>query len=117
MIEKYLTDSIGGKERKDKVVAISKMNLIPPRLVKAMRTQDSLMHSRDSAYLMSKGYIRIIKDTIGLAEDEDDAEALDKLKKDRSKKELPPKDSTVVKTEAILRAEKKRAAIKDSLIN
>jgi penicillin-binding protein 2 len=115
MIEKYLNDSIAGKERKDKVIAISKMNLIPPRLVKALRTQDSLMHSRDSAYLVSKGYIRIIKDTIGLDKDEDDSEALEKLKKDKSKKS-PAKDSTPVNREAILQPEKRKAAIKDSLV-
>ncbi|MEO6582704.1 MAG: penicillin-binding protein 2 [Ferruginibacter sp.] len=113
MIEKYLTDSIAGKERKDKVIALSKMNLIPPRLVRAMRTQDSLMHSKDSVYLLSKGYIRIIKDTIGLAQDEDDSEALEKLK-EKNKKNTPVNDS-LRKIEGILPAEKKRL-LNDSLV-
>ena len=115
MIEKYLNDSISGKERNDKVKAISQMNLIPPRLVKAMRTQDSLLHLKDSAYLISKGYIRYIKDTIGLAQDEDDTEALDKLKKDKTKNNVPVKDSSKIIREAILQ-EKKRAVLKDSLV-
>lgn len=103
MIEKYLRDSITGKARKDKAEQIHKMNLIPPRLVQAIRTQDSLMHRRDSAYLMAKGYIKLVRDTVGM-EDEDDSEALDKLKKDRQKP-VPtpaPKPSDTAGREAIL---------------
>ncbi len=115
MIEKYLNDSIAGKERKEKVITLSKMNLIPPRLVKALRTQDSLMHSKDSVYLLSKGYIRIIKDTIGLAQDEDETETLDKFKKEKSKKNIPANDTAIKNREAILQQEKKRSPLLDSL--
>ncbi|MEO5984751.1 MAG: penicillin-binding transpeptidase domain-containing protein, partial [Ferruginibacter sp.] len=114
MIEKYLTDSIAGKERKSKMLQVSKMNLIPPRLIKAMRSQDSLMHSKDSAYLLSKGYIRIIKDTIGLSLDDDDTEAIEKLKKEKQKKDLPVKDSIKPNAQAVLQPEKKKPLIKDT---
>ncbi|MEO7522478.1 MAG: penicillin-binding transpeptidase domain-containing protein, partial [Ferruginibacter sp.] len=107
MIEKYLTDSIAGKDRKAKVETLSKMNLIPPRIYAAVRTQDSLMHRRDSAYLVARGYIKLVKDTLDL-EQEDADDALQKL--DRSKKDkaanlplLPfNKDSNDVRPEAIL---------------
>ena len=71
MIEKYLNDSIAGKERQAKVEKMQNLNLIPQRIYQAMRRQDSLMHARDSAYLIAKGYIKIVRDTIGL-ETEDD---------------------------------------------
>lgn len=101
MIEKYLNDSIAGKERQAKVEKMRQLNLIPPRIYQAMRSQDSLMHARDSAYLIAKGYIRIVRDTIGL-ESEDDTEALDKLRKDKDKKPYAPADSTVIKPDAVL---------------
>ena len=100
MIEKYLTDSIAGKERKALVESVSKMNLIPPRLVQALRAHDSTMHKRDSAYLIAKGYIKIARDTIGL-EEEDETEGLEKLKADTSKRK-PLEDTTTKKAEAIL---------------
>lgn len=100
MIEKYLNDSIAGKQRQDKVEQISKMNLIPPRLVQALRSYDSMLHRRDSAYLYAKGYIKSTRDTIGM-EIDDDSEGLEKLKEDRSKK--PPKsDTTEIKPAAVL---------------
>ncbi|MEO6668058.1 MAG: penicillin-binding transpeptidase domain-containing protein [Ferruginibacter sp.] len=119
MIEKYLTDSIAGKERQDKVESLSKLNLIPPRIYAAVRTQDSLMHRRDSAYLIARGYIRLVKDTLGL-EDEDTNDALEKL--DRSEKDskpLPPagNDSNNIKPEAILPQDRKKPATMDSVNN
>ncbi len=101
MIEKYLRDSISGKARKDKAEQIHKMNLIPPRLVQAIRTQDSLMHRRDSAYLLAKGYIKKVRDTVGM-EEEDDSEALDKLKKEKQKPTTPTKPKDSVSRDAIL---------------
>lgn len=80
MIEQYLKDSIADPVRKAKVEAISKLNLMPPRIYKELRYRDSLMHSKDTSYLLAKGYIKILKDTMNM--DEQDAqEALDKLKK------------------------------------
>jgi penicillin-binding protein 2 len=107
MIEKYLKDSIEGKVRKEKSEQIKKMNLMPPRLVQALRTHDSMMHKRDSAYLIAKGYIKIAKDTTGI-EEEDDSDALDNFKKSDNKNDKPisePKDSVpqpVSTLEAIL---------------
>ncbi|MEO6489334.1 MAG: penicillin-binding protein 2 [Ferruginibacter sp.] len=113
MIEKYLLDSIAGKERKDKVEAISKLNLIPPRIYRALRTQDSLMHLKDTAYLLTKGYIKIMKDTMDL-DSEDETAIIDNLKKERQKKPVPHSDSTNVPS-AIIQNEKKKPVIKDSL--
>ncbi|MBC7888819.1 MAG: penicillin-binding protein 2 [Ferruginibacter sp.] len=121
MIEKYLKDSISGKERNAKVLQISNLNLIPPRIYKELRKMDSLRHAKDSTYLISKGYIKIVKDTIGLDAD-DEADALDKIKKEKeSKKALPPKDSNdnkrLEKVEAILPDEKKKPEPKDTVKN
>ena len=85
-----------------------------------MKRQDSLRHSKDSAYLVAKGYIKIIKDTLGM-DDSDEEEAMDKLKKDKEdqKKEQPKKDSNdnkiKINTDAILPNEKKKQEIKDSV--
>lgn len=88
MIEQYLNDSITGADRQKKAEAISKLNLMPARIYKEVRYRDSLLHSKDSAYLIAKGYIRIIKDTMGIDE-VDDEESLDKIKQ-RSREENKP---------------------------
>lgn len=101
MIEKYLKDSITDKARKAKVEQISNLNLIPPRIYKELRKMDSLRHAKDSAYLVSKGYIKIVKDTIGLDKG-DEEDAMEKMKKEKeSKKELPKKDSNIYRMEKI----------------
>jgi penicillin-binding protein 2 len=120
MIEKYLNDSITDKARIARIDQLSKLNLIPSRIYDEMKRQDSLRHSKDSAYLVAKGYIKIIKDTLGM-DDSDEDEAMDKLKKDKEdqKKEQPKKDSNdnkiKIKTEAILPDEKKKPEIKDTV--
>jgi hypothetical protein len=119
MIEKYLKDSITDKARLARIEQLSNLNLIPSRIYVEMKRQDSMRHSKDSAYLIAKGYIKIIKDTLGMDESDED-DALDKLKKDKEdlKKEQPKKDSNdnkiKIKTEAILPDEKKKPEIKDS---
>ncbi len=80
MIEKYLKDSITDKDRKAKVEAIAKLNLIPARIYKELQKKDSLMHARDSAYLMAKGYIKVVRDTTGLEAEEEDSNMIEKLK-------------------------------------
>lgn len=100
MIEKYLNDSITGKVRQAKAEAISKLNLIPPRLVKAIRQQDSIMHKRDTSYLLAKGYLKMARDTIGLEEDEVDTKDLQKITNDKNKK--PIKDSVAKQPAALL---------------
>jgi penicillin-binding protein 2 len=83
MIEQYLNDSIAGPERKAKVEAISKMNLMPPRIYQLIKQQDSIRHAKDASYLQEKGYIKRAKDTIGI-EDEDNTETLEKLKANKT---------------------------------
>ena len=118
MIEKYLKDSITDKARLARMEQLSNLNLIPPRIYAEMRRQDSLMHAKDSAYLLLKGYIRIAKDSLGIDEG-DEEEGVDGMKTDDKKSEKPVKDSgdkkTIIKTEAILPDEKRKPEIKDSL--
>ena len=121
MIEKYLKDSITEPDRIQKVETISKLNLMPARIFKEIRFRDSIMHAKDSSYLIAKGYIKIMKDTMGLDE-EDDQDALDKLEKQKNKPD-PKKPSQSdekqnnQKTEGILPDEKKKPEVKDTTIN
>ncbi|MEO6455564.1 MAG: penicillin-binding transpeptidase domain-containing protein [Ginsengibacter sp.] len=121
MIEKYLKDSITDPARLARVEQLSKLNLMPPRIFAEIKRQDSMMHARDSAYLIAKGYIKIIKDTIGL-DDEDDTESLDKLKKakqkeesEKNKKQKNDSGSFQLQQEAILPDQRNKPAIKDSI--
>ncbi len=111
MIEKYLNDTIA-TNRKAKVETLSKLNLIPPRIYKEIRRQDSLMHAKDTSYLLLKGYMKIIKDTMDIDE-QDEQDALDKLKKakqkeDQKKKEVPNKVENKPNLEGTLPDEKKK---------
>lgn len=103
MIEQYLNDSISGPDRKARVEQLANLNLMPPRIYDALRYRDSLIHAKDSLYLKEKGYMKIVKDTMGL-EDDDDTEGLDKLKKSKqeersdsvpAKKERPEASTTM----------------------
>ncbi len=120
MIEKYLKDSITEKPRLDRIEQLSNLNLIPARIYAALRTQDSLRHAKDSAYLAAKGFIKTIKDTLGMDE-EDEKDALEKMKADKetTKKELPVKDSNSTKPkiriEGILPGDKKKPEVKDTV--
>lgn len=118
MIEKYLKDSITGVARLDQVEKLSALNLIPPRIYVEMRKQDSMRHIKDSAYLLARGYIKKLRDTMGL-DDEDEREALEKLKKDKesAKKEVPKKDSLPVKPkiEGVLPDDKRKEEARDSV--
>jgi penicillin-binding protein 2 len=82
MIEQYLKDSITEPDRKARIEQLAKLNLMPARIYQALRYRDSLIHAKDPLYLKEKGYIKIVKDTMGL-EEEDETEALDKLKKSK----------------------------------
>ncbi len=122
MIEKYLKDSITDKARKERLEYYANLNLIPPKIYVEMRTQDSLRHSKDSAYLIARGFIRIIKDTLGMDE-EDERDALDRMKSDKETvtKDKPVKDSSnkkePVKADANLPYEKKKPLPKDTVRN
>lgn len=116
MLEKYLNDSITDPRRKERLEYYANLNLIPPRIHIAIRTQDSLRHAKDPAYLIAKGYIKGIKDTLGIDE-EDEKDALDKMKNDKEEdKSVPPaknnKDSGT-KTNAILQDKKRNNQPKD----
>ena len=118
MIEKYLKDSITDKPRLALIESLSKTNLIPPRINVELRRLDSLDHAKDSAYLIQKGFIKIIKDTL---DSEDEPEL---VKDDEVKSKLPlpsgkeKRDSSKVKSaEAILPDKKTRAAPKDTVKN
>ncbi len=114
MIEKYLKDSITDKARLDRLDQLSKMNLMPPRIFVELRKQDSLRHSKDSAYLFAKGFIKSIRDTVGIDEDQIDKEELEKAKKDKSDNDRPLKDS-IIKQDAILLNDKKNSNSADSI--
>lgn len=124
MIEKYLKDSITDKARLALVETMANTNLIPERIGLAIKTQDSLRHVKDQAYLFAKGYIKKIKDTIELDQNDDESDLLDKMNKDSDtsvKKELPKKDSSNTKlkinTDALLPNDKKKSMMRDSVKN
>jgi penicillin-binding protein 2 len=116
MIEKYLKDSITDKGRLARIDQLSKLNLMPPRIAIELRRQDSLRHSKDSAYLIAKGYIKIIRDTLELEDEGEDDDAISKLIKEKQGKEK--KDSgdkrTIIHTEGIL-PDKQKKISPDSL--
>jgi hypothetical protein len=78
-----------------------------------------MRHAKDSAYLIAKGFIKIIKDTMDIDEG-DEEDALDKLKttKEELKAGQQKKDSgdnkIKIKTEAILPDKQKKPELKDS---
>ncbi|MBK7305818.1 MAG: penicillin-binding protein 2 [Chitinophagaceae bacterium] len=119
MIEKYLNDTIA-KNRMPIVEKFEKMNLIPPRIYSEMKTVDSMLHRKDSAYLIAKGYIKILRDSMDV-DAADEQEVLDQLKKekDEQKKNQQKKEESdgkiKINTEAILPNEKKKPEPKDSV--
>lgn len=121
MIEKYLKDSITDKGRLAKIESLSKANLIPPRIYKEIRRLDSLEHAGDSAYLIQKGFIRIVKDTLETEDEPEDEKEMEKekekLKKEieKEKRDSMPKAPEKPKVDAVLPDEKKKPEIKDSL--
>ncbi len=112
MIEKYLKDSITDKSRLALIEKMQKTNLIPARIAVELRRQDSVRHAGDSAYLIAKGFIKIIKDTTGLEEgDTEEEDAITKLIKEKQEKEKKKKESeqkNIDKPVAILPDEKKK---------
>ena len=106
MIEKYLKDSITEKPRKDKIEYLSNLNLFPKNIYKEIRRQDSMRHSKDKKYLVEKGFIKSVKDTVGIEDDQFDNEDLHDDKTDN----VPQKKSEKkeIKSPAI-REEKKKS--------
>lgn len=118
MLEKYLKDSITDKKRLERIDYFAGLNLIPPRITALMRTQDSLMHKRDTAYLLAKGYIKILRDSMEI-ENEDATEIIDNLGEDRkpssSTTPKPNKDSAIKQQPAVLPDNRKRSTQTDSV--
>lgn len=119
MIEKFLNDTIA-KNRLPIAEKFYKMNLIPPRIYSAIKTRDSLTHAKDTAYLLAKGYIKLLRDTMQV-DISDEQEALDAIKNDKedAKKEQQKKEEDKKpkqKPEAILPDEKKKPVLKDSIL-
>ena len=110
MIEKYLKDSITDKERLAKIESLSKLSLIPKRIYVEVRRQDSLRHSKDSAYLIAKGFIKIIKDTTGIDDGEDEVGLTKIIKDKKDKEDKEKKKEESLKTEAILPGKQKTVA-------
>ncbi|MDP4283929.1 MAG: penicillin-binding protein 2 [Bacteroidota bacterium] len=122
MIEKYLRDSITEPDRKAQIETISKLDLMPTRIYDAIKYRDSLVHSKDTSYLIEKGYIKTLKDSMGL-DDEDDMEGLEKLKKSNQEEtsvdnsDTPKKEEKINKnTEPALLPEKQKTNRINSLI-
>lgn len=116
MIEQYLRDSIIEPERQTKAEELSKLNLMPARIFKEARYRDSILHVKDSIYLIEKGYLKKVRDTMGLDE-EDDTEILDKIKKEKQKESKPKNkhDSSIKNpVDAILPEKKKKITEPDS---
>jgi penicillin-binding protein 2 len=114
MIEKYLKDSITAPDRIKRIEQLSTLNLIPGRIYDEIRKQDSLRHVKDSAYLIAKGYIKIMTDSVGIDENQIDKAELEKANNDKSGKNQPPlKKDTGTRNEIIL-PNSKRTAAKDS---
>ncbi|UAY52352.1 penicillin-binding transpeptidase domain-containing protein [Ferruginibacter albus] len=107
MIEKYLKDSITDPARLKQIETLSNLNLMPKRIYLEVRRQDSLRHSKDSAYLLAKGYIKLIKDSIGLEDDPTDIEIPNANKertiaKDKEQKNNNTDNSAKEKAQGIL---------------
>jgi penicillin-binding protein 2 len=118
MIEKYLNDTIAAN-RLPIVEKFNKMNLIPPRIYAEMKTLDSMLHRKDSAYLIAKGYIKLIKDTMDMDKSDED-ELLDQIRKGKEDQKKNNKregtDNKIqINTEAILPSEKKKPEPRDSM--
>jgi penicillin-binding protein 2 len=120
MIEKYLNDSITDKGRLAKIESLSKLSLIPKKIFVELRRQDSVNHSGDSAYLIAKGFIKIIKDTTGIDDAGEEEDAINKLIKEKQDKEKKEKEKekekkSVEKPSAILPDDKKKNPITDTI--
>jgi hypothetical protein len=75
-----------------------------------------MRHSKDSAYLLSKGYIKLIKDTLEIEDSPDDED----LKKEKAPEQKTPaeKDSAgSIKTNAAILPDRQKKSSPDSSQN
>ena len=113
MIEKYLRDSIVEPDRKARVEEIAAMNLMPARILDEIRARDSLLRIRNEAG--EKAYLKSIKDTAGIEENEqDDSDAISGFNEQQRNpapgKTMPRRDSSRSRpdTQAILPSRQKK---------
>lgn len=103
LVEKYLRDSIKGKERKDKLEEFSKKNLIPYLMRLAMNKRDSLRQIKENQILLQQRMNEEASDSI------DNEEGIDQEVKPvapkPTKSTVPKKKNTIV---AILVDEEKK---------
>jgi penicillin-binding protein 2 len=69
MIEQYLKDSITEPDRKARIETISKLNLMPPRILDLIRKNDSLAKAKNSQYLQKESDMESMSDTMNLEQD------------------------------------------------
>lgn len=103
MIEKYIKGKITDKGRLAKIEQLEKTTLIPAKIYLEYKRQDSIRHIKDTGYLIQKGYLKMIKDTMGL---EETPEVEIKSEKDSLKKVTPP-----VKKKPVSSANKHKTAM------
>lgn len=102
MIEQYLRDSIAGPERKAKVEAIAKMDLMPQRILDLIQKRDSIRQAK--ALKLEKELMKKAKDTMDVQDDEE-TEILQKLRNNVPKKDTVPfkeKKDTILTPIALL---------------
>ncbi len=87
MIEQYLKDSIPEPDRQARVEAISKMDLMPARILDAIRLRDSIRQAK--ALKLEKELMKKAKDTMDIRY-EDDSELPDAPQKPEKEKESVP---------------------------
>ena len=122
MIEKYLKDSITNAGRLDQIEKLSSLNLLPARIYKEIRRQDSLRLISQSENIISKPSLKKMNDTNMLNEG-DEKKLIDKFKKDsnlnkerRSKKDSYP-FSFKKYIEAVLPDEKRKSVVSVTVKN
>jgi penicillin-binding protein 2 len=105
MIEKYLNDSITDKGRLARIEQLSNLNLVPDFIYADAKRKDSLLHAKDTNYLIKKGYLKYLKemkDTLGLDEDPEaedskvdpNKKAADSTKEKKDKKDKKEKSTS-----------------------
>jgi hypothetical protein len=121
MIEQYLKDSITEPDRKARIEIISKLNLMPPQILDAIRKQDSIAHAKKANKLLKESDIENLSDTMGIEQD-DNSNTLDELNKinqqDQSTNDTLPGKRVAIKNQplnAVLPDKQKRPNKNDSL--
>jgi len=122
MIEKYLKDSITNPGRLDQIEKLSTLNLLPARINKEIRRQDSMRRISESSNLISKLSFKKMNDT-NLLDEGYERNVVDKFKKesDLNKGRSSKKDSYPFSfkkyIEAVLPNEKRKSVVSVALKN